>query len=70
MNLLKRLGAVALVYFGLASGALAQQAANWDTAGVVQEITSTRTVVVAIGVAVLGIVALILGYRMIRKITG
>ena len=74
MNLMKQLkrgGAAALLYFAATSGALAQQAAaNWDTAGVVQEITSTRTTIIAVGVAVLGVVALILGYRMIRKITG
>ena len=33
-------------------------------------ITSAKPIIVAVGVAMLGAVALIVGYRLIRKITG
>ena len=37
---------------------------------VVAQITSAKPIIVAVGVAMLGAVALIVGYRLIRKITG
>ena len=65
------MGAVAFAYFVIASTAMAQQAgASWDVSAVVTEINSTRAIIIAVGMAIFGILGLILGYRMVRKIIG
>ena len=71
MKTLKKMGAVSFAYFVIASTAMAQQAgASWDVSAVVTEINSTRAIIIAVGMAIFGILGLILGYRMVRKIIG
>lgn len=42
----------------------------FDTTAVVAEVNSAKEPIIAVGVAILGVVAVILAFRMIRKITG
>lgn len=48
----------------------ASAAGTFDTAAIVSEIQGTKEPIVAVGAAILGVVAVILAFRMIRKITG
>lgn len=69
--MLKRLNHATLLFFGWLAFALPASAADgWDVTAVTTEINSAKPVIVAVGVAMLGAVALIVGYRLIRKITG
>ena len=69
--MLKRLNHATLLFFGWLAFALPASAEGGFTAdAVVAEINSAKPVIVAVGVAMLGAVALIVGYRLIRKITG
>lgn len=51
-----------------ANPALAQ--ATWDATAVTTELNGSKPIIVAVGTAIFGVIALIVGYRMIRKITG
>ena len=67
----KRLNHAALAFFAFLAVSLPASAADgWDVTAVTAEITGAKPVIVAVGVAMLGAVALIVGYRLIRKITG
>lgn len=66
----KRLNHATLLFFGWLAFALPASADGWDVSAVTAEITGAKPVIVAVGVAMLGAVALIVGYRLIRKITG
>jgi len=68
--MLKRLNHATLLFFGWLAFALPASADGWDVSAVTAEITGAKPVIVAVGVAMLGAVALIVGYRLIRKITG
>ena len=69
--MLKRLNHAALAFCALLAVSLPASAADgWDVSAVTAEITGAKPVIVAVGVAMLGAVALIVGYRLIRKITG
>ena len=69
--MLRRLNYAALVLFALLAASLPASAADsWDVTAVTTEINSAKPVIIAVGVAMLGAVALIVGYRLIRKITG
>lgn len=69
--MLKRLNHATLLFFGWLVFALPASAADtWDVTAVTTEINSAKPVIIAVGVAMLGAVALIVGYRLIRKITG
>ena len=67
----KRLNHAALAFFVFLAVSLPESAADgWDVSAVTAEITGAKPVIIAVGVAMLGAVALIVGYRLIRKITG
>ena len=69
--MLKRLNHAALAFFAFLAVSLPASAADgWDVTAVTTEINSAKPVIFAVGVAMLGAVALIVGYRLIRKITG
>ena len=69
--MLRRLNHAALALFVLLAASLPASAADsWDVTAVTTEINSAKPVIIAVGVAMLGAVALIVGYRLIRKITG
>ena len=69
--MLTRLNHATLLLFSLLAVSLPASAADgWDVSAVTAEITGAKPVIVAVGVAMLGAVALIVGYRLIRKITG
>ena len=69
--MLKRLNHAALAFFAFLAVSLPASAADgWDVTAVTTEINSAKPVIIAVGVAMLGAVALIVGYRLIRKITG
>ena len=68
--MLTRLNHAALAFFALLAVSLPASADGWDVSAVTAEITGAKPVIVAVGVAMLGAVALIVGYRLIRKITG
>lgn len=61
--------AVVAAFFLLFAG-VASADGSFDTAAIVTEIQGTKAPIVAVGTAILGVVAVILAFRMIRKITG
>jgi hypothetical protein len=69
--MLQRLNHAVLLFISWLAFALPASAADgWDVTAVTTEINSAKPVIIAVGVAMLGAVALIVGYRLIRKITG
>ena len=69
--MLTRLNHATLLLFSLLAVSLPASAADtWDVTAVTNEINSAKPIIIAVGVAMLGAVALIVGYRLIRKITG
>lgn len=49
---------------------VANAADSFDTTAIVNEISGAKAPILAVGAAIFGIVAIILAFRMIRKITG
>ena len=58
--------AFALLFMPFAANA----ADSFDTTAIVNEISGAKAPILAVGAAIFGIVAIILAFRMIRKITG
>lgn len=65
--MLKRLNHAALAFFALLAVSLPASADGWDVSAVTAEITGAKPVIVAVGVAMLGAVALIVGYRLMPQ---
>jgi hypothetical protein len=41
-----------------------------DTAAIVKEVTDTKPAIVAVGAAILGILAIVLAFKLIRRVMG